>query len=348
MKAISLRWIILTLVIGLSLLLVSLLLQGPSQFAAAAARPLLTGPGCAGTPMALWADDFEAGVDDWISTGLTTTWNLSSFRVHDGVFSMRAVDLSSISDQRLLPPAVVLPPAGMGPIELSFWHYQLIEDGPGRCFDGAAVEYSIDGGGSWQTFTSTQLLTDPYDGRIDENFGNPMAGEQAWCGDPQDWLAAVVDLSDLAGETVHLRFRLATDKSNGREGWYIDTVAINACLPSSGYGARLSPARTLLTLLPTEMVTHTFTLENLGAADSYNVDISGAVWATDLTSANAFAVAADMTETITVRVTAPALVATDSFTLTVISANDPSNIHMEASGQTSASYNRYLPTINRP
>ena len=107
MKAILPRWTILMIILVLPLLLVSLLLHGPPQSAAAASQPLLTGPGCGGTPITLWSDDFEAGADDWVSSGLTTTWNLSSFRVNDGVFSMRAVDLSSISDQRLQPPAIV-------------------------------------------------------------------------------------------------------------------------------------------------------------------------------------------------------------------------------------------------
>ena len=74
------------------------------------------------------------------------------------------------------------------------------------------------------------MRTDPYDGPIATSFNNPLGGEDAWCGDPQDWLRSVVDLDLYAGETARFRFRLATDSSAGREGWYIDDLAIQSCI----------------------------------------------------------------------------------------------------------------------
>ena len=38
-----------------------------------------------------------------------------------------------------------------------------------------------------------------------------------------------MDLSAYAGQTVQLRFRLATDNTVAREGWYIDDVTVQTC-----------------------------------------------------------------------------------------------------------------------
>jgi hypothetical protein len=77
------------------------------------------------------------------------------------------------------------------------------------------------------------MLTDVYNGTVDNGYSNPLAGKQAWCGDPQDWLDSVVDLSSYAGQNVQLRFRLGSDSSVGRSpGWIIDDVQINSCEPA--------------------------------------------------------------------------------------------------------------------
>ena len=116
-----------------------------------------------------------------------------------------------------------------GPLSLQFWNRQVIEDADSGCYDGALVEISTNGGSTWTQLGNSLLVTDPYDGPIDGGFSNPAAGADAWCGDPQDWLNSVVDIGAYAGQTVQFRFRLATDSSVGREGWYVDDVRIEGC-----------------------------------------------------------------------------------------------------------------------
>ena len=74
------------------------------------------------------------------------------------------------------------------------------------------------------------MLSDPYDGALN---AGPGSGLQAWCGDPQAYLLSIVDLSDFAGQTVQLRFRVSTDTSVGREpnGWYVDNIRVQSCVP---------------------------------------------------------------------------------------------------------------------
>jgi hypothetical protein len=73
------------------------------------------------------------------------------------------------------------------------------------------------------------LLTDPYHALVAGSFGNPLAGREAWCGDPQDWINSIVALDDYAGQAVRFRFRLGTDQITSREGWYVDDVVVQSC-----------------------------------------------------------------------------------------------------------------------
>jgi len=178
-------------------------------------------------PTAVWLDDLEAGAAGWSHGGTGDSWTLSGTRVHSGANAYHATDVASISDQTLVSPSVALP-AMADPLTLQFWNYQAIEDSGSGCYDGAVAEISTDDGATW-TRLESELLTDPYDGPIDNGFSNPLASENAWCGDPQDWLESIVDLSAWAGQTVRFRFRLATDSSVGREGWYVDDVMVQSC-----------------------------------------------------------------------------------------------------------------------
>ena len=190
----------------------------------------LAAPGDCGLelqPIAFFDDDLEGDTSGWTSGGTQDTWAASSVRVHSGSNAFHAEDVASVSDQQLVSPAVELP-VGAGPLTLQFWNHQTMEDRTGGCFDGGVVEISTDDGANW-TRLEGELLTDPYDGPIDDGFSNPLANENAWCGDPQDWLESIVDLDAFAGETVRFRFRLATDSSVGREGWYIDDVVVQGC-----------------------------------------------------------------------------------------------------------------------
>ncbi|MEE8523267.1 MAG: M36 family metallopeptidase [Thermoanaerobaculia bacterium] len=179
------------------------------------------------TAMALFTDDMESGAVGWTHSGIQDTWALQSTQVNSGSFAWHADDVSSVSDQYLVSPAIALPAASDG-LTLQFWNRQELEDGGAGCYDAAVLEISINGGTDWIRIEN-ELLTDPYDGLVDGGFSNPIAGSNAWCGDPQEWLNSVVDISAWAGETANFRFRLATDSSVSHPGWEIDDVLIQSC-----------------------------------------------------------------------------------------------------------------------
>jgi len=172
--------------------------------------------------------DLESGAVDWKSGGAGDTWMLSSARTSSGSNSWHAQNLDQISDQSLMTPSIDLP-VGQAPLALAFWNWRQIESDGAGCYDGAVLEISNSDGLTW-TRLEPELITDPYDGEVALGFENPLAGDNAWCGDPQVWLESLVDLNAWAGETVKLRFRLATDSSVGAEGWYIDDIGVTSCM----------------------------------------------------------------------------------------------------------------------
>ncbi len=181
-----------------------------------------------------FTESFETGAASWNHNGTGDTWAASTVRVHDGAFSFHAADPATVSDQRMTSPPILLPPAAQAPVTLQFWNWQEMEnevtESPDHvgCRDGAILEISTDGA-NW-TRLETQLLTDPYDGLVSGGTGNPLAGVAAWCGNPQDWLNSVADVTAWAGQSVRFRFRLASDSAVAREGWYLDELKVQGCL----------------------------------------------------------------------------------------------------------------------
>jgi hypothetical protein len=180
-----------------------------------------------------FADDFESGAPGWTHSGSGDSWSLHPgiTGAHSGAFVFHANDTGSTTDQRLVSPPIVLPVDGF-PITLQYWTYQSIEDSTSGCWDAGVLEISTDGGASWTYLQGTVMMTDPYDGTVNTS-SNPLSGLQGWCGDPDPWIESVVDLDAYAGQTAQFRFRLGTDSSVGHDGWDIDDVAVQSCIPAA-------------------------------------------------------------------------------------------------------------------
>lgn len=184
----------------------------------------------------LFDHDMEDGAAGWsegAAAGSTRLWSLGGDAAHGGAYAWQASAPASGAgnDAWLVSPPVDLPDDLATPT-LKFWSRQSLKaGGAGLCYDGALVEVSSNGGGNWTALAGA--LTDPFDGTVNGSFGNPMAGTPAWCGDPQAYLASVLDLSAYAGQTVQFRFRIGHDRFPHRPGvnWAIDDVRVAGCAP---------------------------------------------------------------------------------------------------------------------
>jgi len=190
------------------------------------------GPGQCGTGTTtevLFSDNVESGVNGWTHDAAlgTDSWAISSSRPFDGTKSWKATDPSSISDQRLTSPTVTLPDDLSG-LSFQFEQWRLMEGGGTTCADGGILEISIDGGAFSQVPTG-QFLVGGYTGTVSSGSGNPLAGNQAWCGLATAYEPVIADLSTYAGHDVQLRFRLGSNNASPREGWYIDAIKVQGC-----------------------------------------------------------------------------------------------------------------------
>lgn len=180
----------------------------------------------------VYSFDVEGDTTGWSTADSTgaQTWSVSTARPSSGTRSWYAQDIATISDQRLTSPVISLP-ADQLPLTLMFQNWRYIENnGTEACYDGGLLEISVNGGAFTQL--TGEVLNDPYRGSISSSFSNPLADKDAWC-EPapgRPYANTLVDLSSFAGQDVQLRWRLGTDSSQGREGWYVDDIAVQSCL----------------------------------------------------------------------------------------------------------------------
>lgn len=181
----------------------------------------------------VYSEDFSGGVGGFTVSGTgAQNWALSTVRPSPGSGgnAMLAVGIATVSDQQLTSPAIALP-TDQQPLTLRYQNWRNIENnGATGCYDGGLLEISVNGG-EFTQLTGPALLNDPYRGPISGAFGNPLAGRHAWC-EPnpgRDYANTLVDLSPYAGSSVRLRWRLGTDTSAAREGWYVDDVQVQSC-----------------------------------------------------------------------------------------------------------------------
>lgn len=182
------------------------------------------------TQQVIWSDDIEGDTSGWTHSGTQDSWTVGATS-HGGTKAWQANNFASVSDQLLVSPSVTLPSDLTG-LTLSFWNQQSIEDASATsCYDGAILEVSTDDGATWTQATSGSLLTQPYTGLVSSNFSNPLAGLEAWCGDPTPYTNSVVDIQSYAGQTVKFRFRMANDSSvaHSNPSWAIDDVRVAGC-----------------------------------------------------------------------------------------------------------------------
>jgi hypothetical protein len=209
----------------------------------AAASPVfhfktLAAPGdCAppATPHNLFLDDVEQGANGWTTTGSTgaSTWAISTARANSPTHAWFAADLATVSDQRLISPSIALP-ADENPITLQFQTWREIESNTATsCYDGGILEVSTDNGATFTQVPDAAIFAGGgYTGPISTQFGNPLQGLQAWCGNtPRPFTDGPVrvDMSNHAGQSVQFRFRLGSDSSVGHEGWYVDDIDVSSC-----------------------------------------------------------------------------------------------------------------------
>ena len=147
-----------------------------------------------------------------------------------GTTNIWGYNQGSTGDYAIARAADVTPPTGKTKY-LRFNHaYGFGHDTlTGEAYDGGVLEYSTNGGSSWQDAGSLFTNND-YNGTISSSFGNPLGGRSAFVRESNGYISSRMNLSSLAGQNIRFRFRIGTDDSFfGNYGWFIDDVRVYTC-----------------------------------------------------------------------------------------------------------------------
>lgn len=184
-------------------------------------------------------DDVENGTGDFtVSTAVGPfQWSPSTSRSNSPTTSWFASDPNENSDQYLDLTGVT---DITGSTFLSFWHLYNTEAN----WDGCVLELSTDNGGSWID-AQPYFTQNGYNSTINTNPESAISDRQAWSGGSGGFIQTTVDLSSFAGQTLSIRWRMASDQIIAGEGWYVDDIFIGESLVDFTNTACVSSDQTL-------------------------------------------------------------------------------------------------------
>ncbi|MCB9849411.1 MAG: M4 family metallopeptidase [Phycisphaerales bacterium] len=189
---------------------------------------------------AIFADDFEGGVNGWTTaitgspdtpynwvqaTGLPIGRTGSAWYCEDLADGCPSGGEESAVHQLISP--VINIPTIVGSPTLKFTHFMAVEAG----YDGGNVRVKVNGG-AWTLVEASDFTYNTYNGTLNGGDNtNPLASQPAWHGAGGGWGTSVIDLSGIVsgGDTLQVRFDFGKDYCNGIDGWYIDDFEVFDC-----------------------------------------------------------------------------------------------------------------------
>jgi len=220
-----------------------------------------------------WTSTITAGTSNW---GTTTAFR----QTVPNSASVAGSPVAGVSD--LSSPAFPITTASA---VLTFRNSYSMESNPTNVsdgFDGGLLEIAI-GGGSFTDILAAggSFVTGGYNTTLDSTTGNPFGGRQAWSGTSAGFILTSVNLpAAAAGQTLQLKWRLATDTENGAGAttWAIDSIAVKdgatCCSPATNADLVISQGVSPDPALVGHSVVYSLTASNLGPAAATSVTIT--------------------------------------------------------------------------
>ncbi|MFQ5400495.1 MAG: M4 family metallopeptidase [Anaerolineae bacterium] len=207
-----------------------------------------------GTPTDLFFDDIESGAGNWV-TGIISATNqfwfvpqtsstigLADPYATSGTGNIWGFDqggaIGGISDTYLAmkTDVVSLPSNAYMHFNHSYGFDSSTPSGLIK-YDGGIVEYSLNGGTTWQD-AGALFTHNGYDGTLIGT--NPLGAISAFTADSRGYISSRLDLNSLAGSNVRFRFRIGTGLLTYDYGWFIDDVRIYTCGTSTNTNPTLT------------------------------------------------------------------------------------------------------------
>jgi bacillolysin len=202
-----------------------------------------------GDPSFVFSDGIESGTGNWtFSNGSHLRWQVDSVDgpyAHSGNHSLFADDIpEEVADASARLDPIQIP----GNAYLHFAHAYNLESffflGE---FDGGVLEYSVNGGSTWQDAGSL-MQVNGYNGTVATGGGNPIEGRSAFVASSHGYISTRLNLASLAGRSVTFRWRMGLDVAGSGSflespsGWWLDDVRVYTCAGLPGPFNRTSPA----------------------------------------------------------------------------------------------------------
>jgi hypothetical protein len=172
-----------------------------------------------------WTTNTISGINAWFYPQNPNPVGLDATYATSGSTNFWGFDLGVTADYaiEMSNPVTVLD-SGF----LRFNHSYGFDDDPIDTYDGGVVEYSTDGGATWND-AGGLFDSGGYNGTISSLDTNPLAGRSAFVAESNGMGSSRANLAPLAGQNVKFRFREATDSIVNDFGWFIDDVSVYAC-----------------------------------------------------------------------------------------------------------------------
>lgn len=185
------------------------------------------------TPSYVFKDDLESGLGNWKMTNANefVGWGDSSINsvygnyTSSGTHALYSLGHDAETSDQYAQTTVTVP--AVNPY-LHFNHAFEFENSGGDFFDGGVVEYSLDSE-TWQDMGALYDAGQDYKGTILAGITNPLAGRAGFAGASHGYVSSRYNLSSLAGQQIHVRWRHGTDQSYVFLGWYIDDISVYSC-----------------------------------------------------------------------------------------------------------------------
>jgi hypothetical protein len=135
-------------------------------------------------------------------------------------------DLGHVTDKVLISPSFTVT-SSPGQAYVSFFQRYQLESG----FDGGVLEISINGGAYNDILAAGgSFVTGGYNAPISTAHANPIGGRQAWTGSSAGYPGYIQTTANLpaaaAGQSVRLKWRVATDNSVPSTGQNLDSIRV--------------------------------------------------------------------------------------------------------------------------
>jgi hypothetical protein len=194
----------------------------------------------AGAAHGQWAENFDATAVGTLpagwrtnTTGAGAAWTVVSDQANSAPNAVFTNDAAGVSSQFLNLPLFV----AQGSVTLDFWRSFVTDAAQGEnYFDGWTVETSINGAAFANIGAPAWILNGYNAPAISSTFQSDIGGQPAFSGSFPTWTESMAVIPANAGDTVAIRFRMASDSSPaaGTGVWIDDINVTNASAATTG------------------------------------------------------------------------------------------------------------------